>query len=216
MAAPTSRTPSRAALPRHRTIRDTIEWSYRLLTDQERTLLRRLSVFHGTFSLDAVESVCAAPGATCATMLDLVTGLVDKSLLLCDATDAGTRYRLLETVREYAAERLHETGETDAIRDRHARFYVSLAERAAPAVFWGDDEAWLARLDEEAANFRDVHDWCEQQTSRLELSLRLAVALQWHWYARGRFNEGRLRLGIALTFAEQAPPLMTAVVSRRS
>ena len=202
-------TGSRAALPRHRTIRDTIEWSYRLLTDDERMLLRRLSVFHGTFSLDAVEGVCAEPGATSATMLDLVTGLLDKSLLLCDPSDAGTRYRLIETVREYAAEKLQEAGETDAIRERHARFFVSLAERAAPAIFGGGgDEAWMVRLDEEAPNFRDVHDWCEQQTGRLELSLRLAVALHWHWYARGRFNEGRLRLGIALTFAEQAPPLL--------
>ena len=202
-------TGSRAALPRHRTIRDTIEWSYRLLTDDERTLLRRLSVFHGTFSLDAVEGVCAEPGASSAAMLDLVTGLLDKSLLLCDPTDAGTRYRLIETVREYAAERLQEAGETDAIRERHARFFVSLAERAAPAIFGGGgDDTWMVRLDEEAPNFRDVHDWCEQQTDRLELSLRLAVALHWHWYARGRFNEGRLRLGIALTFAEQAPPLL--------
>jgi predicted ATPase/DNA-binding SARP family transcriptional activator len=202
-------TGSRAALPRHRTIRDTIEWSYRLLTDEERVLLRRLSVFHGTFSLDAVEGVCAEPAATSASTLDLVTGLLDKSLLLCDPGDAGTRYRLIETVREYAAEKLRDVGETDAIRERHARFFVSLAERAAPAIFGGGgDDAWMIRLDEEAPNFRDVHDWCEQQTDRLELSLRLAVALHWHWYARGRFNEGRLRLGIALTFADQAPPLL--------
>ena len=202
-------TGSRAALPRHRTIRDTIDWSYRLLTDEERTLLQRLSVFHGTFSLDAVEGVCATPGTTSAGVLDLITGLLDKSLLLCDACDTGTRYRLLETVREYAAEKLHEAGETEPIRERHARFFVSLAEEAAPAIFGGGgDEKWMARLDEEAANFRDVHDWCEQQTARLELSLRLAVALHWHWYARGRFNEGRLRLGIALTFAEHASPLL--------
>jgi predicted ATPase/DNA-binding SARP family transcriptional activator len=202
-------TGSRAALPRHRTIRDTIEWSYRLLTGEERLLLRRLSVFHGTFSLDAVEGVCAEPGATTADVLDLVTGLLDKSLLLCDSTDAGTRYHLLETVREYAAEKLEEDGETDTSRERHARFFVSLAERAAPAIFGGGgDDAWMSRLDEETANFRDVHDWCEQQTSRLDLSLRLAVALHSYWYARGRFNEGRLRLGIALTFAEQAPPLL--------
>jgi predicted ATPase/DNA-binding SARP family transcriptional activator len=201
-------TGSRAALPRHRTIRDTIEWSYRLLSEDERTLLRRLSVFHGTFSLDAVEGVCAEPGASSASTLDLVTALLDKSLLLCDAGDTGMRYRLLETVREYAAEKLQNAGETNATRERHARFFVSLAEEAAPAIFGAGDEAWMVRLDEESPNFRDVHDWCEQQTSRLELSLRLAVALHWHWYARGRFNEGRLRLGIALTFAEKAPPLL--------
>jgi len=202
-------TGSRAALPRHRTIRDTIEWSYKLLGDEERALLQRLSVFHGTFSLDAVEGVCAPPGTASAVVLDLVTGLLDKSLLLCDACDTGTRYRLLETVREYAAEKLAEAGETEAVRERHARFFVTLAERAAPAIFGGGgDEPWMSRLDDEAANFRDVHDWCEQQTLRLELSLRLAVALHWHWYARGRFNEGRVRLGVALTFAEDVPSLL--------
>lgn len=199
----------RAALPRHRTIRDTIDWSYRLLTEDERTLLRRLAVFNGTFSLDAVEAICADARERGAAALDLVTGLIDKSLLLCDAGDAGTRYRLLETVREYAGERLRDAGETDGIRERHARFFVALAERAAPAIFGGaGDEAWLARLDEEIANLREAHDWCEQQTARLELSLRLGVALHWYWYARGRFNEGRLRLGVALTFAENvASPL---------
>ena len=204
-------TGSRAALPRHRTIRDTIEWSDRLLSGDERTLLRRLSVFNGSFALDAVEGVCLDPGAAAATALDLVTGLLDKSLLLCDSGDAGTRYRLLETVREYAAERLHEAGETDAVRERHARFFVALAERAAPEIFYGaGDEAWLARLDEETANLREAHDWCEQQTDRLELSLRLAVALHWYWYARGRFTEGRLRIGVALTFAEQIDPVLRA------
>ncbi|MGH8723129.1 MAG: tetratricopeptide repeat protein, partial [Burkholderiales bacterium] len=136
-------------------------------------------------------------------------GLLDKSLLLCDLGDAGTRYRLLETVREYAAERLRDAGETDAIRDRHARFFVALAERAAPEIFCGaGDETWLVRLDEETANLREAHDWCEQQTSRLDLSVRLAVALHWYWYARGRFNEGRLRLGVALTFAEGIDPVL--------
>lgn len=202
-------TGSRAALPRHRTIRDTLDWSYRLLSGEERTLLRRLSVFTGTFSLDAVESVCAGPGDAPGATLDRVTALLDKSLLLYDAGDAGARYRLLETVREYAAEHLAETGETDAIRERHARFFVGLAERAAPAIAGGvGDENWIARLDEEAANFRDAHDWCEQESSRLELSLRLAVALHWYWFARGRFNEGRLRIGIALTFAEGIDPML--------
>jgi predicted ATPase len=200
-------TGSRAALPRHRTIRDTIDWSYKLLSGDERRMLRRLSVFHGSFSLDAVEGVCAEPGSGCAGALDIVTALLDKSLLSCDAGDAGTRYRLLETVREYAAERLNEAGETDAIRERHARFFVSLAERAAPAIFGGaSDDAWMARLDEEITNFRDAQDWCEQQPSRLSLALRIAVALHWYWYARGLFNEGRLRVGIALTFAEGVEP----------
>jgi predicted ATPase/DNA-binding SARP family transcriptional activator len=202
-------TGSRAALPRHRTIRDTLDWSHRLLSDGERRLLRRLSVFNGTFALDAVEAVCADPNESCGAVLDLVTGLLDKSLLLCDAGEAGTRYRLLETVREYAAEHLASAGETDMVRDRHARFFVSLAERAAPAIFGGvGDESWIARLDEDTANLREANDWCEQQTSRLELSLRLAVALHWYWYARGRFTEGRLRVGIALTFSEGVNPVL--------
>ncbi len=215
-------TGSRAALPRHRTIRDTIDWSYELLAEGERRLLRRLSVFHGTFSLEAVEGVCALrdpqgvpsvskdaeSGAGSASELDTITALLDKSLLFCDAGDDGIRYRLLQTVREYAAERLQDAGETDAIRERHARFFLALAERAAPSIMFAGDADWLARLDDEWANLREAHDWCEQQSSRLEMALRMAVALHWYWYARGRFNEGRLRLGIALTFAEHVSPLL--------
>ncbi len=202
-------TGSRTALPRHRTIRDTLDWSHRLLSPEERTVFRRLSVFMGTFSLDAVESVCAEPGEPSRGVLDRVTALVDKSLLVYDPGDSGTRYRLLETVREYSAEQLTAAGETDAIRDRHARFFVALAERAAPAIVGGvGDEGWMARLDEDNANFREAHDWCEQDSVRLELSLRLAVALHWYWFARGRFNEGRLRVGVALTFSERIDPAL--------
>jgi predicted ATPase/DNA-binding SARP family transcriptional activator len=202
-------TGSKAALPRHRTIRDTLDWSYKLLSGEERTLLDRLSVFTGTFSLDAVEAICADPADAPGTVLDLVTGLLDKSLLLYDPGETGTRYRLLETVREYAAEHLAAAGESDRVRERHARFFVALAERAAPAIFGGvGDEQWMARIDEEAANFREAHDWCEQQSGRLDLSLRLAVALHWYWFARGRFNEGRLRVGIALTFCEAVDPVL--------
>jgi predicted ATPase/DNA-binding SARP family transcriptional activator len=202
-------TGSRAALPRHRTIRDTLEWSHRLLTPEERMLLRRLSVFTGTFSLDAIESVCADADDPPGVILDRVTALVDKSLLVYDPGDVEARYRLLETVREYAAEQLALAGEIDATRDRHARFFVGLAERAAPALFGGvGDEGWTARLDEESANIREAHDWCEQDSERLELSLRLAVALHWYWFARGRFNEGRLRVGVALTFSEGIDPVL--------
>ena len=202
-------TGSRAALPRHRTIRETLDWSHRLLSPEERTLLRRLSAFTGTFSLDGIESVCADRGEPAGATLDRVTALLDKSLLVYDPGDTEARYRLLETVREYAAEQLAAAGETDAIRERHARFFVGLAERAAPAIFGGfGDERWMARLDEESANLREAHDWCEQQSARLEMSLRLAVALHWHWLARGRFNEGRLRVGIALTFSEGVDPVL--------
>ena len=202
-------TGSRTALPRHRTIRETLDWSHRLLSPDERMLLRRLSVFTGSFSLDAVESVCASAGETSGALVDCVTALVDKSLLVYDPGDTGTRYRLLETVREYAAEQLAAAGEIDAVRDRHARFFVGLAERAAPAIFGGvGDEGWMTRLDEESANLREAHDWCEQDSGRLELSLRLAVALHWYWFARGRFNEGRLRVGIALTFSHGIDPVL--------
>jgi predicted ATPase/DNA-binding SARP family transcriptional activator len=202
-------TGSRAALPRHRTLRETIDWSYRLLTGEERSLLTRLSVFHGSFALDAVEEVCAERSAVSASTLDLLTGLFDKSLVLHEPDDSGARYRLLETVREYAREQLDASGETDAIRERHARFFAALAERAAPAIFGGaGDERWMIRLDAEATNLRDAHDWCEQQTSRLELSLRFAIALHWYWFARGRFTEGRLRVGVALTFAEGIDPVL--------
>ncbi|MBV9496844.1 MAG: hypothetical protein JOZ54_21560 [Acidobacteria bacterium] len=188
-------------MPRHRTIRETIDWSYRLLSADEQTLLRRLAVFAGSFTLDAVEFVCGED------VLELLGALVDKSLVMVD----GGRYRLLETVRQFATEKLEQAGERDRFRERHARFYFELIEAAEPRIFAGAvDMATMRRVDDELGNVRAVFDWAEENASRSELELRLLYALHWYWFARGHFHEGRRRIEEALTRAKDVPPLVRA------
>ena len=141
-------------IPRHRTIRATIEWSYRLISPEEQIVFRRLAVFAGTFSIDAAEAVCGGD------VLDVLSALVDKSLVLCDRSAGSARYRLLETVRQFAVEKLGEANERELVRERHARFFLALAEAAEPRVFAGaSDPPMLLRLDEEIANIRAAIDW---------------------------------------------------------
>jgi predicted ATPase len=118
----------RAALPRHRTLRATMDWSYDLLSEEEQRLLRRLSVFAGGFTLGAAESVGAGEGIGEDEVLDLLASLVDKSLVIVSERDGGTRYRLLETVRQYGREKLEASADAEAVRRRHAEFYLALAE----------------------------------------------------------------------------------------
>ncbi|HEV7920912.1 MAG TPA: BTAD domain-containing putative transcriptional regulator [Thermoanaerobaculia bacterium] len=187
-------------LPRHRTIRETIDWSYRLLSADEQTLLRRLAVFAGSFPLDAVEAVCG-------DVLDLLGTLVDKSLVMVD----GERYRLLETVRQFAAEKLEQARERERFRERHARFYFDLIEAAEPRVFAGAvDMPTVLRIDHEVGNFRAVFDWAEEDPARSELELRLIYALHWYWFARGHFHEARRRIEEALARMTDVPPLVRA------
>lgn len=122
---------SRTALPRQQTLRALIDWSYNLLTEAERTLLRRLSVFAGGWTLEGAESVCAGGEIESYDVLDLLTGLVDKSLVLAQDTSGGIRYHRLETIRQYAREKFQETDEVAAVRDRHLVYYLELAETAS-------------------------------------------------------------------------------------
>ena len=140
----------RTALPRQQTLRATIDWSYDLLASSERTLLQQLSVFAGGFALDAAEAVGASDDISSADVLDALGHLVDKSLVAFDAQNE--RYRLLETVRQYALERLAESGDEADTRDRHLKFYVELAERARPELNGPKQAAWASRLDAEREN----------------------------------------------------------------
>ena len=172
-------------LPRHRTIHETIDWSYRLLSGDEQVLLRRLGIFGGGFSLDAAEAICGED------ILPLLSALVDKSLVLFE----GERYRLLDTVRQFAEEKLVESGEEAALREKHARWFVSLVESLEPRIFAGAADApAMARLDEQIDNIRTVFD----HPSDPELELRLIYALHWYCFARGYFHEARRRLTAAL------------------
>jgi predicted ATPase/DNA-binding SARP family transcriptional activator len=183
--------------PRHRTMREAIDWSYRLLSAEEQALLRRLAVFAGPFTLRSVEAIC---GEDC---LDLISALVDKSLVLAE----GAQYRLLDTVRQFATEKLEESGEANAYREKHARRFVAFAEELEPLLFAGAvDRSALVRIDRELGNIRAVFDW----NGDAELVLRLLYALRWYWFARGQFHEARRRISAALLRSAEAPPLIRA------
>ncbi len=170
---------SRTALPRHRTLRAAIDWSYELLSAPEQLLLQRLSVFRGGCTLEAAEAASTGQGIERVDVLDLLSGLVRKSLLLLD--ERG-RYRMLETVRQYAAEKLSESGGTEAARARQLEYMLELAEQAEPQVRGPDQLRWLDRLDAELDNLRAAIGWAEQQDA--ESFLRLASALWRFWDTR--------------------------------
>jgi predicted ATPase len=181
---------SRTALPRQQTLRAAIDWSYDLLTDAERALLRRLAVFAGGWSLEAAETVCAGEGVEEWEVLDLLTQLVDKSLVQYEEQDGEGRYRLLEIIRQYSRARLFETGEAVLLRRRHRDFFLALAERAEPELQRADQVAWLKRLDLEQDNLRASLDWCLADDEGVEAGLRLAAALPRFWTVRGVYEEG--------------------------
>jgi non-specific serine/threonine protein kinase len=175
---------SRTAIPRHQTLRATIDWSYDLLTESERILFRRLSVFAGGFTLEAAESVCSLGGLHRSEILDLLGRLADKSLVIVEGTGVlgQTRYRLLETIRQYAIEKLIATGEASATRDRHLEFYLALAEKAEALLFGREQAPWVRRLDIELDNVRAVIDWATS-TGKADIALRIAGSLVYYWFA---------------------------------
>ena len=174
---------SRAALPRHQTLRTTIEWSYDLLTLAERTLLTRLCVFAGRFTLDDVEHVCCYDDVPAARALDLLSSLIDKSLVIKEDTGGAACYRLHETMREYARLKLLEAGEDDAVEQRCADYYLSRCTHFAVEGRYRLLE-WLAWTDLEIDNIRAVLRRCtDHEDSRPGLDL--ASSLIWYWITRG-------------------------------
>ena len=183
-------------LPRHRTIRETIDWSFRLLSEEEQTLLRRLAVFSGSFSLAAAEAIVDD-----VDVLTTLAALVDKSLVMV----AGERYRLLETVRQFAAEKLEATGETERFRERHALYFAGLAESAEPRLFGGSVAPMAqASIDREIGNIRAAFEWAEENPARTEVVLRMIYALHWYWFGRGLFHEAARRIASAMARMDAA------------
>jgi predicted ATPase/DNA-binding SARP family transcriptional activator len=196
---------SRTALARQRTLRGAIDWSFALLTPHEQRLLLRLSVFAGSFSIDAVETICTGAPLDDASVLDELSGLVDKSLVVMAVAGDDARYRLLETVRQYAEEQRRKTDECEGLRDRHAAWYIARAERAEPKLFGGAaDMSVITEITADVGNFRSAFDWCAAEPARVEPGLRGAYALHWYWFAQGQFEEGRQRLQLAQRFAADA------------
>jgi predicted ATPase/DNA-binding CsgD family transcriptional regulator len=206
----------RKAESRQQTLRGTLDWSHELLPEDERVLFRRLSTFAGGWTLEAAEAVGAGGGIEEGDVLDLLSNLVDKCLVVPEerAADA-VRYRMLEPIRQYAQERLEESEEVEAIQRRHAEFFLALAEEAEPEVEGPQQAAWLERLEAEHDNLRAALSWSLERGEEAELGLRVGEALGQFWYLRGYFGEGRRWLEEALAKASPASTAARASVLRR-
>jgi tetratricopeptide (TPR) repeat protein len=178
---------------RQQTLRATMDWSYALLQESERRLLRRLSVFVGGWRLEAAEAVCAGEGIRASQVLNLLMTLIDKSLVVFrgQQDDTDGRYHLLEMVRQYAGETLQASGEEEEVRRRHQQWCLTFAEQAEPALRTSEQEVWLTRLDREYGNLRDALDRGQMAAQASEAGLRIAAALWRFWGVRGRYSEGR-------------------------
>jgi len=192
---------SRTGLPRQRTLRAAIDWSYQLLSPTEQALLCRLSVFSGGCSLDGVEAVCLGGQVGRDSLLELLSGLVHKSLLVAEPSSLLQRYRLLDTIREYARQQLEAAGEMELWCERHFEWCVALSVEARVKLHGRDQPAWLELLEAEHDNIRAAFDWgCARQDPRV---LVLASNLDYFWARHGHLREGYDRLRLALSIGSE-------------
>jgi len=205
---------SRTSLPRHQTLRATIDWSYNLLSDAERSLLARLAVLAGGGMLEAVEAICSGDGLEKQHVFDLLVQLVDKSLVTAERKQGEEpRYELLETIRQYGREKLSDSGRSEAVRERHARWYAELAEIAEAKIQGHGQVAWFDRMEQEHDNVRAALDWSLH--NNLEPGMRIASALTWFWQLRGHAVEGYRHMEELLAAAPVEPsPLHAKMLSR--
>ena len=200
----------RTRTARQQTLRATMDWSHELLDKPERAVFRRLSVFAGGWALGAAEAVSVGREVEEGDVLDLLSALVDRSLVVAEATeDGGMRYGMLEPVRQYALEKLGESGEAERVRRRHVECFLALAQEAAPELWGPTQEVWLERLEPEHDNMRAALSWTLARGDT-EPGLRLAGALWPFWYARGHYAEGRRWLEEALSAGALASPAARA------
>jgi predicted ATPase/DNA-binding CsgD family transcriptional regulator len=196
---------SKTQMPKQRTLRGALDWSYELLSEEEKKLFARLSVFVGGWTLEASEAAGAGGGVEEEDILDVHSGLVDKSLVVVrGCQESGVRYSMLESTRQYAREKLEEGGEGEEVRRRHAGFFLDLAEEAEPRLRGPEDTEWLERLEVEHDNLRAALSWALEQEGADELGLRLAGALWLFWEARGYYGEGHSWLEQVLAKGGQA------------
>ncbi len=175
---------------RQQTLRNTLEWSYSLLNSDEQRLFRRMAVFVGGCTLEALEAVCNREEVSALEILDRVGSLLDKSLLYQGAQGGGEpRFMMLATIREYALERLRESREEDAISDAHAAYYLTFAERSVLTLRGPEQDVWLKQLEAEHHNLRTALHWFVEHREA-EGALRLSSALSWFWYLHGYLSEG--------------------------
>ena len=204
-------TGSRTAIERHRTLEAVVDWSYELLSDAERQLLTRLSVFPASWTLEAAEHICGAEGLDRTDVLDLLSRLLAKSLVVVDGEPRGERrYRFLETVRQYALQRLVRAGEAERLRDRHCDYFFDEFRDARPILCGHDQLALLRRLHVEQENIRAALEWALTSPALAEKGVELAGALFWFWTKRSQFEEGSLWLERALAAGARAAPSLRA------
>lgn len=197
---------ARTSLPRQQTLRSAIDWSYDLLGVAEQALFCRLSVFAGGWRLEAAEHVCSGDGVSEDEVSNLLSSLVDKSLVMWEERDRATRYRLLETVREYARDRLRKRSEEAHWLDRHLAHIRELAEAGEPHMKGPDEEKWFERFEAEHDNLRAALAWASVKTENVEAGLRLSGALARFWNMRGYWREGRGWLTTILAAAPGTHP----------
>ena len=200
---------------RQRTLRDAIDWSYSLLDKAEQSIFRQLAVFVGGCTLDAAEAVCQIPDSVSTDVLDAVGSLMDKSLLRAAEISSqkpgptGSRFIMLETIREFAFERLVESGESEAAQRRHVEYYLELAERAAPELKGPQQSLWLNRLEQEHDNYRAALAW-KLERGEVGVALRLITALWSFWYVHNHLTEGRRWLDHVLAQSSILPVYLQA------
>jgi len=188
---------SRIALPRHQTLRAVVDWSWDLLDEAERTVWRRFAVFAGGASLEAAEQVCAGDGIAASKVLDLLTALADKSLLVVRHGPDGPRYRMLEIIKAYGQERLDQAGEREQVREAHARYFTQLAEEGQQYLLGGQQLEWLRRLADDQDNMHAaIRTAIAAGDART--AVRLAAALGWYWSLRGLKVEGAELIAAAI------------------
>lgn len=198
---------SRTALERQQTMRASIDWSFRLLDDKEQVLLRRLSVFAGGSALDAVEGVCSGDGLQASEVLDLLSHLAEKSLLESAESKGRVGYRLLAIIRQYAAEKLNEAGESDLLRFRHRDFYLRLVEEVEHALLYlhGDEGPLFEAISADHENVRAALDWSVEVGDK-EHALRIASSLWQYWFVYGAAEEAWSWMDKALSMEGEVAP----------
>lgn len=196
-----------ATLPRHQTLRATLDWSYSLLPAEGQTILNRLAVFAGRFSLEAAEEITGGDGIEKDDVFQLLARLVDHSLVAVENLEAGFYYRLHEVTRQYGLEMLKKEGELETNQERHLAYFTSLARQAEPFLYRREQLVWLRRLDLELTNLRSALDWSTRQkdSRQLERALDLANSLYFYWYFRSSFIEGLSWLERAIAAATELP-----------
>jgi predicted ATPase len=203
---------SRTALERHQTLRAAIDWSYNLLPPAEQTLFSRLAIFVGGWTLEASEAICEGGSVKSEDVLTLLEQLINKSLVITEEAESESRFHMLETIRQYANEKLEEAGEAEQLREQHIAFFVHLAEEAESKLKGGEQLIWLGRLDAEYNNVLEALKWCttnqssttEVQVYNSELGLRLAGSMWMFWILRGYLTEAHDWLERVLTKGKDA------------